>query len=180
MAPARLHRISPWWVAGEFGEGEIKLSSNQSAGNRLAKFAMGFAGGRQIGDRLRLGLHLNGWLIQAFSLNNPAVGESVSNTGAVADGFLLKRVPLFVRGGVGWAAYTNNRPSGVNGSGLCWEGGGGYEFPVKGSFGLMPIIEYSQGGYGDARDPGTPITGRRYSVTEFKFAVVYHFGGRRN
>jgi hypothetical protein len=179
VVPATVQQDRPWWVTCEFGEGQLKLSSDQQQGNRTATFAMGFAGGRRLGDWARVGLHLNGWLLQGFDLQNPAVGESVSNVGGVFGFFPSRKSRLFARGGVGWSEYTNNRPSGTNGNGLGWEVGGGYEIPLRGQLGLAPMVEYAAGGLGDAYDPTAPQTGRRYSVVEFKVEAVYHFGSRK-
>jgi hypothetical protein len=179
VLPARAQQDRPWWVAGEFGEGQLKLSSDQQQGSRVSTFAMGFAGGRRIGDRVRVGLHLNGWLLQAFNLNDPTVGESVSNVGGVFDVFPVRKRRLFGRGGVGWSSYTNNRPTGTNGNGLGWEVGGGYEIPLRGQLCLAPMVEYAAGGLGDVHDPTAPQTGRRFSVVEFKVEAVYYFGGRK-
>ncbi len=137
---------------------------------------MGFAGGRRLGDRARVGLHLNGWLLQAFDLNNPAVGESVSNVGGVFDFFPSWKSRIFARGGLGLSMYSNNRPTGSNGNGLGWEVGGGYEIPLRGQLGLAPMVEYASGSFGDVRSAGAAETGRRYSVVEFKMEAVYHFG----
>jgi hypothetical protein len=162
------------------GAGQIKLSSDQQQGNRDTKFALGFAGGYQPTDRLRFGLHLNGWLFQAFDLNNPAVGESVSNTGGVVDVFPLRRNGLFARGGYGVSMYSNNRPAGKNRSGPGWEAGGGYEIPIRGRMRLVPMVEYAAGRLGNgSSDIGPVQTGLRYSVVEFKLVVVGNFGHRR-
>ena len=82
-----------------------------------------------------------------------------------------------MRGGLGYASYTNNRPDGSNGGGLGWEAGAGYEFPIGKRLGLAPEVEYSAGSFGDAYDPVAPVKGRRYSVIELKLALVYRFGG---
>jgi hypothetical protein len=139
---------------------------------------MGFAGGRHISQWVRVGLKLNGWLLQAFDLYDPTVGESVSNVMGIVDVFPSPRHPLFARAGVGWASYTNNRPTGTGGDGLGWEAGAGYEIPLRGHLALAPVVEYAAGGLGTAYDPVAPITGRKYSVVEFKLAAVYHFAGR--
>ena len=170
---------SSWWVTGEFGEGQLKLSSDQLQGNRISTFAMGFAGGRRIGDRVQVGLHLNGWLIQGFDMNNPAVGESVSNVGGVVDFFPARKSRFFVRGGAGVSMYTNHRPTGTDGSGFGWEAGGGYEIPVRGRFAIAPMVEYASGGLGDVHYGSPEVTGRRFSVVEFKVAAVYRIGGRK-
>jgi hypothetical protein len=176
VEPVQVQKGPPWWVAAEFGEGQLKLSSDQQQGSRIATFSMGFAGGRRIGSRVRVGLHVNGWLLQAFDLNDPTVGESVSNVGGVLDVFPVARRGLFGRGGLGWSSYTNNRPTGTNGNGLGWEAGGGYELPVHGQFELAPMVEFAAGGLGDVRDPAAPQTGRRFSVVEFKLEAVFRFG----
>jgi Outer membrane protein beta-barrel domain len=168
--------VRPWWVAGELGDGQIQLSSDQLRGSRHSSFALGFAGGHSLGSRARIGVELNGWLLQAFDLNNPTVGESVSNVMGVADVFPIPKVPLFFRGGMGAAFYANNRPEGYNGSGWSWTAGAGYEFRLSERFGLAPIVDYSAGRFGDVRNPLTVETGRRYSVVEFKVAVIWHFG----
>lgn len=170
---------SSWWVAGEFGEGQLKLSSDQVQGNRNSTFAMGFAGGRRLGDRIQVGLHLNGWLLQAFNLNDPTVGESVSNFGGVIDFFPARKSRLFVRGGAGLSMYTNDQPMGANGSGFGWEAGGGYEIPLRLHYGIAPTLEYASGGLGDVRSGSSVVTGRRFSVVEFEVVAVYHFGGRK-
>jgi hypothetical protein len=179
VSPAQVQPDAPWWVSGEFGAGQIKLSSDRLQGDRVTTFAMGFAGGRYIGPWARVGLHLNGWLLQAFNLNDPAVGESVSNVNGIVDVFPSPKHRLFGRAGIGWASYTINRPTGSDGNGLGWEAGGGYEIPLRGRLALAPVVEYAAGGLGTAYDPIAPITGRKYSVVEFKLTAVYRFGGHR-
>ena len=177
VTPARVHLDRPWWVSGEFGEGELKLSSDQLQGDRVSTFALGFAGGRYLSRWARVGVKVNGWLLQAFAPSDPTVGESVSNVMGVVDVFPSPRYPLFARAGVGWASYTNNRPTGTNGSGLGWEAGAGYKIPLRGQLALAPVVEYAAGGLGTAYDPVAPQTGRKYSVIEFKLAAEYRFSG---
>lgn len=174
-------RSSPWWVSFEPGAGQLRLSSDQIQGNRTTLFALGFAGGYRPMDMVRVGLHLNGWLLQAFDLNNPTVGESVSNTGLVVDVFPMRRTPLFARGGFGLSTYTNNRPLGINGRGPGWEAGSGYEIPIHGRVNLVPMVEWAEGGLGTGSPDTFPTqTGLHYSVFEFKLAVVGSFGHRRS
>lgn len=175
-SPAEAPLAPPWWVSGTIGEGQLKLSSDQLQGNRVPTFELGFAGGRRLGNRARAGLELSGLLLQAFDLNDPTVGESVSNVMGVVDVFPSRSRRLFARGGLGWASYTNNHPTGVNGNGFCWEAGGGYEIPIFGSLRLAPIVDYAGGNLGDDGNLPAPQTGRKYSVIEFKIAVVYRFG----
>lgn len=166
----------PWWVGGEVGEGQLLLFSDQSPGTRNSTFAMGFVGGHSLGSRARIGMELNGWLLQAFNLHDPAEGESVSNVMGIADLFPAPKVPLFIRAGIGGGFYTNNRPGGLGGSGMAWTAGGGYEIRVGSRLGLAPMVAWSAGDFGDNPDPYILETGRRYSVVEFKLDILWHFG----
>lgn len=170
------HIVRPWWVALELGEGQLKLTSDQLNTARNPVFALGFVGGHSLGNRARVGLELNGWLLQSFNLNNPAVGESVSNVLVVVDVFPIRKTPIFLRAGPGLALYQNNRPGGFNGTGWSWTAGVGYEIPLTEKFGLAPIVDYSAGSLGDVRNTLGVETGRRYSVVEFKVAIAWHFG----
>ena len=131
-----------------------------------------------MGDQARVGLEVNGWLLQASNLNDPTVGESASNVLGVIDVFPTRKIPLFIRGGGGLAMYQNNRPGESGGTGWSWTGGAGYEVRFSERLGLAPIVEYAYGRFDDVRNPITVETGRHYSVVEFKVAVIWHFGKR--
>lgn len=168
--------VWPWWVGLELGGGQIKLTSDQFSGTRNSAFALGFVGGHSLGNRARIGLEFNGWLLQSFNTTNPAVGESVSNVLGLVDAFPIRKTPIFLRAGAGLALYQNNRPAGSNSSGWSWTAGAGYEIRLTERFGLAPIIDYAAGSLGDVRNVIIVQTGRRYSVVEFKAAILWHFG----
>ncbi len=170
--------VRPWWVGLELGDGQIKLTSDQFSGTRNPSFELGFAAGHSLGNRARVGLEVNGWLLQSFNNNNPAVGESVSNVLGIVDAFPIPKTPLFLRGGAGLALYQNNRPTGFNSNGWSWMVGVGYEIPLTAHFALAPFVDFAAGSLGDVRNVITVDTGRRYSVVEFKAAVIWHFGRR--
>ena len=171
--------VRPWWVSAEFGEGQLQLTSDQVSGKRHPTFALGFAGGHSLGNHARIGLEVNGWLLEAYNLQDPTQGISVSSASAVVDAFPIPKSPFFVRAGAGASSLTNNHPDGHGGNGWCWTAGAGYEIPIKKNLGLAPMMLYSAGRFGDAHDIVTIETGRRYSVIEFKVAVVWHFGKPR-
>jgi hypothetical protein len=168
--------LRPWWVGAEAGEGQLDLTSDQIHRNRASTFALGFLGGHRLGERARIGLELNGWLLQAFNLNDPTVGESVSNVLGVGDVFPIRKLPLFARFGAGLALYQNNRPLEFGGSGWSWTSGLGYELRLGDGFGLAPSVGYASGHFGDVNNVITVETGRRYSVVEFKVAAIWHIG----
>ena len=166
----------PWWIGLQSGVGQLQLTSDQFHGGRNATFRLGFVGGHSLGDRARIGLELNGWLLQAFNLGDPSVGESVSNALLMADVFPIRRSPLFVRAGAGFAMYQNNRPLEFNSTGWSWTAGMGYEFRIREQLGLAPIVDYASGSLGGVRNAIVTDTGRRYSVVEFRAAFIWHFG----
>ena len=164
-----------WFFSMSLGEGQLKLESDQQTWKRVPTFAIGIDLGRRIGPWARAGMEANGWLLEAFNLNNPAVGESVGHVMAIGDALPLRNHALFVRGGFGRSSYTNSRPNGSNGGGLAWMVGGGYEIPVSRSVRLVPAIGYSVGHLGKGATPA-PLMHLRYSVIEFKLAALYRFG----
>ena len=170
--------LRAWWAGGEIGEGQLSLASDQIHRGRTPTFALGFFGGHRLGDRARVGLEVNGWLLQASNLNDPTVGEGVSNVLGVMDVFPVRKIALFVRGGGGLAMYQNNRPEGFGGRGFSWTGGAGYEIRFSERLGLAPMVGYAYGRFDDVRNPITVETGRHYSVVEFKVAAIWHFGKR--
>jgi hypothetical protein len=171
--------VRPWWIGFELGDGQIELTSDQFSGTRNPAFALGFVGGHSLGKQARIALEVNGWLLQSFNNSNPAVGESVTNVLGLVDAFPIRKTPIFLRAGAGLALYQNNRPTGSNGSGWSWTAGVGYEIPLTKNFGLAPIVDYAAGSLGDVRNVITVETGRRYSVVEFKAALIWHFGTPR-
>ena len=94
----------------------------------------------------------------------------------IADVFPVTKVPFFLRGGAGGAFYTNNRPGGFASSRWAWTAGGGYEIPVWKELGVAPVVAWSDGRFGDVRNPISTETGRRFSVVEFKLDILWHFG----
>lgn len=178
--PSKNVPVPPFWWGFEIGAGQIKLNSDQQKGTFNTSFALGFAGGYQPVDWMRVGLHLNGWLLQASDLYNPAVGEAVTNVGAVIDVRPVRNSRLFVRGGFGRGIYSIERPTGTDGNGPAWEVGCGFDFiPLKGNGRMAPTIEYSSGTLGKGSPTFPPQTGLNYSVLEFKLTAVGNFGHRR-
>jgi len=168
--------LREWWAGGEIGEGQLSLSSDQIHRDRTPTFALGFFGGHRLSDQARIGLEVNGWLLQASNLNDPTVGEGVSNVLGVIDVFPARKMPLFIRGGGGLAMYQNNRPGETGGTGWSWAGGAGYEIRISEKLALAPMVGYAYGRFDDVRNPVTIETGRQYSVIEFKIAAIWHFG----
>ena len=168
-----------WWVAMDAGGGGLALASDQFKGARELRFALGLAGGHRIGGRIRAGLQVNGWLLQAYDYHNMDQGKSVSNVLGIVDVFPIRRASLFVRGGVGVAMYDNWRPFQAGSHGVAGTGGVGYEYRLNRHLSLAPIVQYSKGTLGEVRDVIQIATNRRYSVLEAKLGIQVHFGRAR-
>lgn len=166
----------PWFASIDLGESQIKLESDQNPGKYNPGFALGFTGGHRLGHRARVGGQINGQLLQAFNLNDPTVGESVSHVFAIADLLPLRNGRLFLRGGSGLSIYTNNHANGIGGHGPGWTVGAGYEFPVNQTFALAPIFNYTGARFQERRDITPAQTGRAFSAIEFRLGFVFHFG----
>jgi hypothetical protein len=180
LASAQSLESRPWWAGLEFGDGQLKLTSDQHESSRIPTFAFGFSGGHRIGERARIGMQVNGWLLEPSNFNDPTVGENVSTVLGILDVFPVRKVPLFFRGGAGLGMYSNNHPLAQNGHGLAWTAGAGYEIPLRNNLALVPVVDYASGGFGDDRSSLPIQTNRRYSVIEFKAALVVHFGKRHD
>ncbi len=171
---AHAQQEHPWFASIDFGEGQLKLTSDQYKGTYGPTFAFSIAGGHRLGSHARAGLQINGWLLEAFDLYDPTKGTSVSNVFGIIDVFPSRKHAFFVRGGGGLSIYTNNHLDGNGGHGPGWTAGAGYEIPVTRQFKVAPIVAYSAGQFGDAAIPLQ--TSRRYSVIEFRAALTWHFG----
>jgi hypothetical protein len=73
-----------FWAGAQLGYGSLDRSSDQEPLQRQGVFAMAFRLGCTLHPCLRLGAELNGWLLEAFDPNDPAMGESVSQALVIA------------------------------------------------------------------------------------------------
>lgn len=99
---------------------------------------------------LKICLELSGWLLEETDLEDPAVGEGISQVFLISRYYPFLESNLFAKVGGGCASVWNNRPGEPrrkNGWGLV--AGGGYDFPVGKNFALSPFASFS---YGEAED----------------------------
>ncbi len=193
-------RSYPWWVGIEGGIGRINLHSKQTYRSDmlpLEKFdrkqnsaVFGLFGGYAPGNRIRLGMEIHMWILEAGNLNDPSVGEGVSTFSAIADMYPSSQIPIFVRGGLGIAMFKSGHTNQLNSHGFSQSVGLGYEFRLSKRCGLAPVLSYSRGGLGNALaiiesiDTGqsptiTMETGRSYSSIDLRTEFIYHFGKSR-
>jgi hypothetical protein len=168
--------LRPFWVGADFGYGSLLLESDQTSGEREGTFALAFRGGLALGHHFRLGLEIDGWLLEGYNVWIPSEGASISNVMVVAELLPSRRVPAFVRLGVGRAELTDNAPDAAGGRGGSWLAAAGYEIGVTPTLGLVPTLGYATGDLGDSGYPYRVETGRRYSVWELRIGANWHLG----
>ena len=66
-----------FWGGMDVGAGYLQQSSDGFEANETT-FFLGFQGGYTLNEHFLLGLELSGWLLQASDLEDPSVGEGIS------------------------------------------------------------------------------------------------------
>lgn len=134
-----------FWGGIDFGVGLLQQSFDEREEDDTT-FSLGFKGGYTINPHLRMGLELGGWLLEATSLNDPTVGEGISQVFLIAQYYPRQQSNLFAKVGGGYATYWNNRPGEPTGKdGWGWTVGGGYDFLLSTHFALSPFVTFSHG-----------------------------------
>lgn len=162
-----------FWADVQFGYGVLDRSSDQEPHNRQGTFALAFTLGGTLSRYVLLGAELNGWLLEAYSLDDPAKGESVSQALAVVQVYPWPARGLFLKAGVGRATYTNHHPLEFGSSGWGEAIGVGYNWPIGKRISLTPVINYSRGNLGSVANQLVTIRNREYSVFDFGIALTY-------
>jgi hypothetical protein len=122
---------------------------------------------------VRLGAEINGWLLEAYDVHDPAKGESVSQVLMIAQVYPWPTRGLFLRAGAGRAMYTNHHPFEFGSRGWGGTIGVGYDWPVGKRISLTPVIKYSQGSLGGVENQLATIRNREYRVFDFGIALTY-------
>jgi hypothetical protein len=113
-------------------------------------FFLGFKAGYMLNPRFGMALELSGWLLEESDLEDPAVGEGISQVFLSGRYYPSRESNLFATVGGGYASIWNNRPGEPrrkNGWGVT--AGAGYDFPTQAKIALSPFVTLS---YGDAED----------------------------
>jgi hypothetical protein len=138
-----------FWGGMDVGAGYLQQSSDGFEANETT-FFLGFQGGYTLNEHFLLGLELSGWLLQASDLEDPSVGEGISQVFLVSRYYPSRDSGFFVKGGGGYVSYWNNRPGEpgrLNGWGVTV--GGGYDFSIDKRWALTPFVTYSRGSAGN-------------------------------
>jgi hypothetical protein len=162
-----------FWADIQLGYGVLDTSSDQEPGDQRGTFAFGLSLGSTLNRHVRLGVHIGGWLQEAFDPWDPEKGESVSQFLAVVLVHPWSARALFLRAGAGRAFYTDNDPNGFGSSGWGQTIGVGYDWPVGGRISLTPVVNYGRGTLGHVENALVTIRNRRYRVLEFGLGLSY-------
>jgi hypothetical protein len=174
QAPAPAPR---WFLGFDVGYGALDLGSDQVDETSRHALAFTFRAQARVADRLRVGLELGGWTLDAYDVNDPSKGESVSNVLAVVDFVPTGRYHPLFRIGFGRASYKNNSPTALEGSGWGWKAAIGYEFPVWRNLRVVPRLQYGASELDDEYGATERRTGRRYDVWDLGVGVTWVFQG---
>jgi hypothetical protein len=158
---------SGFLFGGWAGYGQMNVSTDNDSSNSHGTFALSFRGGYAVMSNVVIGLELNGWTIEAYNLEDPSKGESVSNVSLFFNYFPFKDLPLYITGGGGQLSFTNNNPE-VDGrdNGGSWFVGSGYEIPLSKNLNFVPQIRYCQGDF----------TGGSFDVYELAVGINWYSG----
>src|SRR5512143_4131235 len=79
-----------FWAAGELGFGALAIGSDQEARTNRTRFSMGLKLGASIRHAVRLGVMVDGWLVQSADVNDPAEGAGVTEVFAVGQFYPMR------------------------------------------------------------------------------------------
>lgn len=162
-----------FWGSLLIGYGTLHTSSAQETAKRADTFALDLEFGATLTSALRPGLEFNGWLLEAFSINDPSRGESLTQALLLLEVYPWSRTDLFIKGGVGRAMYTANDPLKYGSSGWGGTLGLGYRTHLAHLIKLKAAFNYSVGTTGDVRNAAVTIVGRRYHTFDLMVGIAY-------
>lgn len=166
-----------WFASIALGYGRLSVRSDQATAPDHGAFTLSLRGGRAINERLRVGLDVAGWLIEAGDVADPSKGASVSVTDLFAQVFPSSAVPWYVELGGGYAKYADNAPDNFGADGLGWTIGVGYELGEADRVRIVPSAQWSNGRFRDTRNLLLTRTGLAYDVWDLRVAAQVRFGG---
>ena len=162
-----------FWADVQLGYGRLQLGSDQEPHHGHDSFALAFDVGGTLNPHVRLGLELGGWLLESFSPDDPARGESVSHLLAIVEVYPWQGRGLFLKLGAGRAMYTISHPLEFDSSGWGGSIGVGCDVPIARKLCLTPVVNYSRGSLGGVDNQLVTVRNRTYDVLDFGLALAY-------
>ena len=160
----------------KFGTGISALSFNENQRTRQQGcFTMAFAGGYNPTDWLRLGIDLNGYLLEPYGNFNssPDKGESISCINLFTEWCPFKKRRLYFIGEGGFSRYTNMHTDGYSSRGWAFKPGMGYALALPKNMLMAFQVAYCVGGFKNVVYPGISFTRRRFNAVEFTLTLYF-------
>lgn len=158
----------------DMGAGWLMFTQNNKPEDYTARYALALYGGYQPFRWLRIGINVNGWLIEPFGsfYDNPEKGISISNTNAEIMVLPLKQNFFFLLQG-GHTTYTNHHPGSYNASGTNLKVGLGYEFSLANHWALPVSFRYGEGKFKDIHYTGIDVVNQHFNVFECVVGITF-------
>lgn len=163
-----------FWIGFGLGYGPFDASCS---GCPSMNSESSFTGHLRLGGTLKPNVLLGGDIV-AWTKSANGLDEVGGNTTATVYYYPMVRSGLFLKGGVGIALYDlspNNSGSGVDGTGVGFTIGAGYDLRVGRNISLTPVGNFLFGSVGDIQQNGaTLLTGWKQTILEFGLDVTFH------
>ena len=161
-----------FWISFGLGYGSAGISCDAPCGDfdRESGFTSYVRLGGTMNDRVLLGGDLSAWTKTSNGATS-TLGHMVATLvfyPAPASGF-------FLRGGAGFAVYTESNGSNASGTGAGLVAGAGYDIRVGRNISMTAFVDFMLGSVGDLDDGGAVVaTGFSQNVIHAGLGVTFH------
>lgn len=162
-----------FYAGTELGSAWLSMAENNSAAKRNARFKLGFYAGISPIKRIRLGINLNGYLIEPYDLYAPDKGISISNNHFQLQLLPFKNWPIILNLQGGQSKYINHEPTGINRKGFSGRAGIGYTFFRNKSLQIISGINLGWGQFRNKAYPGIPAVSQRFNTIDLTVGFSY-------
>jgi hypothetical protein len=161
-----------FWASLQLGYGSVQRTADQEPRDQQDTFAMSYILGGTVTSYLRLGLELNGWLLEPYDVWDPAKGVGISQTFVIMQVYPGRSSGIFLKAGGGRSTFSDSHPTGFNSSGWGATVGLGYDLPLPKNILLTAVINYSNGGLGSVHNQILNVSHRKYKVFDARLAIT--------
>lgn len=167
---------NPLYYAGiETGPALLSLSSSAGTKTSTNIFSLGFYGGFTPLPKLRVGINLNGNLIETYGgYAHPDKGISISNIHLHMQAMPFSSTAVFINMQGGYANYVNHNPDGFNTTGASGKLGIGYKRTLGKYTTFQSTLNYGLGFLADVKHPGVNITDQHFQLVELLIGITVH------
>ncbi len=160
-----------FWIGFGLGYGPFKPSCD---GCGTVDSKSSFTGHLRLGGTLRPNVLLGGDVV-AWTKSESGVTDVGGNTTATVYYYPMSQSGLFLKGGVGIAAFEESGNGKATGAGVGFTAGAGYDLRVGKSVSLTPVANFLFGSVGDIQSNGTTVvSGWKQTIIEFGLDITFH------